>query len=130
MILVGIVLILLGSVFLFAGLTGTPRAVLGAEKETRTAPAENAPPPDHSHAQTSAENPSPETSQFEFPPPVSPEDQTQSPPAERPGSVYDAPLTPVPSQQPPDIPFSRRLSSIVLGIIGVAFGILAVLDSL
>ena len=128
MIQVGIALIVLGGVFVFAGLTGTPRAVLGIEKA--------AAPPDNTPAQNPGPSPIPSanapedlesdvsTVPDEWASPVQEPEIPPPPPAD--GTL----ITSISEQTPLEIPASRRISSILLGLIGVAFGILALLDSL
>jgi|GEM_PF-1687674 len=133
MILIGIVLILLGGVFLFAGLTGMPRAVLGGEKETTPSPVDNLPARDHNPPQTPSETSSPENVRSDMSLSTDPDDHSS--PSESPESVPSAPAenTPIasaPEYATPEIPISRRISSIILGIMGLAFGILALLDSM
>lgn len=129
MILVGLALIILGGVFVFAGLTGTPRAVLGIAKAAPPAagtPEHNPVPPTNP-----PDNPSRDL-EFDAPTPNVPE-QPVSPPENResapPAQAEGTPVSSLSEQASPEIPTSRRISTIVLGIIGVVFGILAVLDS-
>lgn len=126
---VGVLLLLLGGLFLFAALTGMPQFILGIEKETPASPAEKAPgTEDHNPADTPPENPPPEASEFEDTPLVPPDEW--STPSEELEIVSDeAPPDTVPEQPPPEIPLPRRISSAALGIVGMAVGILALLDS-
>jgi hypothetical protein len=128
MLLVGVLLILLGGLFLFAALTGVPRAILGVEKETPAIPAEKLTgSQDHDLAQAGAENPVPQTSESEDTPLATPDEW--STPSEDPQTVSDAPPVSTTDQPPPEIRPSRRISSAALGIVGMAVGILALLDS-
>ncbi|OGO03930.1 MAG: hypothetical protein A2Y91_08445 [Chloroflexi bacterium RBG_13_54_8] len=90
MILVGIVLLILGGIFLVAGLTGRPKAVIGIEVEMKE-PVDNTP-------QNAPETP------------------------------VENPTQPI-SQLPTRIPPSRRVSTIVLGVMGVFFGIISIMDA-
>lgn len=90
MILVGIVLLVLGGIFLAAGLTGRPKAVIGIEVEMKE-PVDNTP---QNAPETPVENP--------------------------PRTI---------SQMPTRIPPSRRVSTVVLGVMGLFFGIISIMDA-
>jgi len=129
MILVGIVLILLGCVFFFAGATGMPRAILGVEKEPAANVGENTPSMGHNAVAATRENPS-ETTSPESNPAIAPDEESAVRETEGPQDVSPNPPGPPVTQLPPsEVPASRRISSLILGIIGIAFGVLAVLDA-
>jgi hypothetical protein len=99
MIIVGILLLAIGTVFLVAGLTGRPKAVIGIEAKTG-APLDNVP--------LDTLESSPETSvetSADIPPEIPPE-----PPSA-------------------EVPTSRRLSTIFIGIVGVFFGVISIIGS-
>ena len=99
MIIVGILLLAIGTVFLVAGLTGRPKAVIGIEAKTAS-------PPDNAPLDTLESSPetSVETSAY-IPPEIPPE-----PPSA-------------------DVPTSRRLSTIFIGIVGVFFGVISIIGA-
>jgi hypothetical protein len=99
MIVVGVLLLAIGTVFLVAGLTGRPKAVIGIE-------AKMGKPPDNAPLDTLES--SPETS-----------------------AVTSAAIPPEIPPEPPstEVPTSRRLSTIFIGIVGVFFGVISIIGS-
>jgi hypothetical protein len=99
MIIVGILLLAIGTVFLVAGLTGRPKAVIGIEAKTA------------------------------FPPDNVPLDTVESSPQTSAETSTDVPLQIPPEPPSAEVPTSRRLSTIFIGIVGVFFGVISIIGS-
>lgn len=92
MIILGVLLLAIGAVFLVAGLTGRPKAIIGLETELVNSPDNASQDAPDNLAETPPENP---------------------------------PETPSPA-----IPTSRRFSTILLGIVGLFFGIISIIGNM
>jgi hypothetical protein len=90
-IILGVLLLAIGAVFLVAGFTGRPKALIGLETETVNSPDNASQDAPDNLAETPSENP--------------------------------------PESPSPTIPTSKRFSTVLLGIVGLFFGIISIIDN-